>query len=339
MAYVGLGHGLFEHRAQAHAANARAGLGDDGALDDLGDGQAVVFHTADAATQVHGEPSPVAVPLHVEQAREAALLHELALDQEGEPVGLEARGDDRLQGAVLQGVEHEGEDLVAALDAEGVVDCLEVEDVEHNHGVGATVPFGEHTLGLSDEALARVAVGHGVVVLLLEQLVQLVVGARQLGGDDLAVAHGALHEHVPAPPVFEHDLDGVDGLVDAADGVHVRARAEDVVGDRARRAGLVEAHQALMAFLADLELGVQPLYRVVEADDGVVFVDDVSARRNIAHGSRLRSAARCITVTEDYSSHLKPHGIEIRKGQHAVASGVGEKEARRQTPLTRGATW
>ena len=223
--------------------------GDYGALDDLGDGQAVVIHAADAATQAHGELSPVAVPLHVEKTREAALLHELAPRQESEPVGLETRRDDRLHRAVLQGIEHDGEGFVAALDAERVVDCLEVEYVEHNHGVGAAVAFGEHPLDLSDEALTRVAAGDGVVVLLLEQLVQLVVGAR----------------------------------------------AKDVVGNRARRTGLVETHKAPVAFLANLELGAQPRYRVVEADDGVVFVDDVSARRSIAHEPCLRSAAHCLS--------------------------------------------
>lgn len=75
----------------------------------------------------------------------------------------------------------------------------------------------------------------------------------------------------------------------------VGARAKDVVGNRARRTGLVETHKAPVAFPANLELGVQPLYRVVEADDGVVFVDDVSARRSIAHEPCLRSAAHCLS--------------------------------------------
>ena len=101
---------------------------------------------------------------------------------------------------------------------------------------------------------------------------------------------------VPAAKIVQQDLRArIADLLEQLVQLVVGARAKDVVGNWARRTGLAETHKAPVAFLANLELGAQPLYRVVEADDGVVFVDDVSARRSIAHEPCLRSAAHCLS--------------------------------------------
>ena len=110
------------------------------------------------------------------------------------------------------------------------------------------------------------------------------------------VAADHAKRRVSAAKIVQQDLRArIADLLEQLVQLVVGARAKDVVGNRARRTGLVETHKAPVAFLANLELGAQPRYRVVEADDGVVFVDDVSARRSIAHEPCLRSAAHCLS--------------------------------------------
>ena len=220
----------------------------------------------------------VAVPFDSEQAGEVALFEHFALHQEHEPVGFQARGHHRVHPAVVERVEHEGEDPVAPFDAQRVVDRLEVEDVEDDDGVAGAVDLFEHALGFPDEALAGITAGHRIVEFLLEQALELIVGARELRGNDLAFAHGAHDEGMADAPVFEHHFYAVDGFVDVANGVEIGLRTVDAVGYRAGRAGLVEAHEALVAFFAPLELGIELPHRLVEADDGVVVIDDVGAR-------------------------------------------------------------
>ena len=110
------------------------------------------------------------------------------------------------------------------------------------------------------------------------------------------VAADHAKRRVSAAKIVQQDLRArIADLLEQLVQLVVGARAKDVVGNRARRTGLAETHKAPVAFLANLELGAQPRYRVVEADDGVVFVDDVSARRSIAHEPCLRSAAHCLS--------------------------------------------
>ena len=77
---------------------------------------------------------------------------------------------------------------------------------------------------------------------------------------------------------FERDLDRIDRLDDAADGVGVGARPLHAVVDRAQLAGGLLPHQAAVAFLAYCEVRVELVSGVVHADDVVVGVDDVASR-------------------------------------------------------------
>lgn len=99
------------------------------------------------------------------------------------------------------------------------------------------------------------------------------------GGDDArelgARAHGGKDERVPVLAVLADGLDGVDLLVDVANGVEVGLRPDDVVEHGADRARLVVAHEGLVALLSHCDLRVEFLRDVVVADDHVVVADAV----------------------------------------------------------------
>lgn len=163
------------------------------------------------------------------------------------------------------------------MDSKDVIDSLEISKIHHQHGVVAGIHMFKEAFAFPDKALSGIAFGQAVIVFVLEEAVKLLPGLGKKGGNGLAVSHCAKNQGVAGSAIFQNHIHCIDGLVDFPDGIHIGLGSLDLPGHRTGRAGLVQVHEAAVALLALLQLGIDLQDSVVAAYDVVVFVYYVDA--------------------------------------------------------------
>ena len=176
---------------------------------------------ADRLVPEHGDVP--AQSLHDPVGRDSGLVGIRLGKEDPELVPAYPREKVRLADAMLHGARHAFEQVVARHVAEGVVDVLEIVQVDHEHGARGAVP--RHPLGLTGQFLLETApVGEPGQEVVVDQVLEALRQLPPLGdvldlGDDveglsLVVAderHGQLPPEVVAPRMAVALLDLIAG--------------------------------------------------------------------------------------------------------------------------------
>ena len=73
------------------------------------------------------------------------------------------------------------------------------------------------------------------------------------------------------------DFNRINGLIEAADRIHVSLRTLNMISNRTGRTWFIPVHQALVAFLPDFQRRVKIQDGLIHGDHIIIFINHISS--------------------------------------------------------------